>query len=194
MQFSNSISCWGITRGMNDPVKVPQSWWLLCLFSWHHCPVGYGRRIKIWNTVQMRVLAYCLHLWYRQGGQCHSLWSYLLHAWSEIRLREVRVSGLVFLAMRHGNLFCTGVWLWGYLTGYLGLMCWNYYVLVWGQIPNWRQIIMPCVRVYAGDHGPNLGNSGLMNFMILMILLIFILEGSLSIYLHIGTKLHVYLG
>ena len=81
--------------------------------------------------------------------------------------------------------------LWGHLTGYLDLKCWNYYVLFGGQILNWRWITMLCARVYPGDHGPNIDSSYLTN---LMILLIFILEGSLSVYLHMGTQIQMYLG
>ena len=68
---------------------------------------------------------------------------------------EVRVSGLVFLAMGYGNLFCICVWLslWEHLASYPDLTFWNYYILFWGQILNWRWMTMPCVVVYPGDHG-----------------------------------------
>lgn len=88
--------------------------------------------------------------------------------------------------MRHGDLLylCVAGSL-RTLTGYFWLMCWNYYVLFWGQILDWRWITMPCAMVYLDDQGPNFGSSGLIS---LIILLISILEGSLSIYRHMGHK------
>lgn len=101
---------------------------------------------------------------------------------------EVKVSGLVFVTITWISFVLVCGWhshTLGHLASYLDLLGWNYYILFWGQILNWRWITMPCTMVYPGDHGPNFGSSGLTS---LVTLLVFILEGSLPTHLHMGLK------